>query len=124
MLRLLRAAFWAAALFAFVMAVLPHPPHVPGDPTDKVQHIVAFAVLAVLASLAHPQTRPVRIGLGLSAFGALIELVQLVPALNRDGDIVDWSADTVAAALVLALVAAWRRRSARQLHRRPDEQQR
>jgi hypothetical protein len=40
----------------------------------------------------------------LSAFGAIIEVLQAIPALNRDSDPVDWLADTVAAALVLAAV--------------------
>lgn len=123
MLRLLRIAFWAAALFAFVMAVLPQPPHWPGDPSDKVQHILAFAVLAALASQAYRTVRPAAVALGLSAFGAAIELAQTIPALHRDADIVDWCADTLTAALVLALVALWRRRSGDQLPGGPGEEQ-
>ena len=122
MLRLLRFIFWSAALFAFVMAVLPQPPHLPGDPSDKVQHIVAFAVLALLATLAYRSVRPTAVALGLSAFGAAIELAQTIPALHRDADIVDWCADTLAAALVLALVALLRRNSGDQLPGGPGEQ--
>ena len=105
MTRLLRIAFWAAALFAFVMAVLPQPPRVPGDPPDKILHIIAFLVLAALASLAYRRTNKLILLAGLSLFGALIEIVQLVPSLYRDGDVVDWVADTAAAGLVLALAA-------------------
>jgi VanZ family protein len=47
----------------------------------------------------------------LSLFGALIEVVQAIPALQRDSDIKDWIADTVAVAVVLVIVW-WRRRSA------------
>lgn len=121
MLRLLRLAFWAALLFAFVMAALPHPPHVPGDPSDKVQHIIAFSVLALLAALAYPRAPLVRIGAGLSIFGAVIEVVQTIPRLYRDGDPVDWVADTAAAAAVLAMVALWR--SVEMARRRPGEEQ-
>ena len=50
---------------------------------------------------------------GLSAFGAIIEVLQAIPALNRDSDPVDWLADTIAAALVLAAVRWWRSRQVR-----------
>lgn len=110
--RLLPFAFWAALLFAFVMAVLPKPPQLPGQPSDKIQHILAFAVLAALAAAAYPRARLIRILLLLSAFGALIELVQTVPALHRDGDWIDWVADTVAAAVVLLLAGLVRKRGA------------
>ena len=100
-LAILRISFWVAVLFAFVMAVLPHPPEVPGAPSDKIQHIAAFLVLGALASFAYPATSPVYLGTALSVFGAFIELVQYVPALHRDSDPLDWIADTAAAALML-----------------------
>lgn len=100
-LAILRLIFWASGLFAFIMAVLPHPPQLPGAPSDKVQHVLAFLVLGALASFAYPRTHPVYLAVGLSLFGAVIELVQLIPSLNRDGDPVDWLADTAAAGLVL-----------------------
>jgi VanZ family protein len=109
---LLRVAFWAALLFAFVMAVLPQPPQLPGEPSDKVQHILAFAVLAALAAAAYPRVGLLKILLLLSLFGALIEFVQLIPALHREGDWIDWIADTLAAALVLLLAGRVRKRSA------------
>ncbi|HEX8654722.1 MAG TPA: VanZ family protein [Allosphingosinicella sp.] len=121
--RLLRTAFWAAACFAFLMATLPRPPHLPGDPSDKVQHILAFAVLALLAALAYSRLSAWRVGLGLSLFGAAIELVQLIPPLHRDGDVVDWCADTVSAALILALARLLQRGFAGDSPRRPGEEQ-
>jgi VanZ family protein len=108
--RLLPHAFWAALLFAFVMAVLPKPPRLPGDPSDKIQHVLAFAVLAGLAAAGYPRKGILKILLLLCAFGALIEFVQTVPMLHRDGDWIDWVADTVAAASVLGLAALVRRR--------------
>ena len=100
-LAILRFAFWAAVVFSFTMAVVPQPPQLPGAPSDKVQHIAAFLVLGGLASFAYPRTSPVYLGTGLSLFGAFIEVVQYIPALHRDGDPIDWIADTAAAALVL-----------------------
>lgn len=110
--RWLAALFWAALAFAFVMAVLPRPPQLPGDPSDKVQHVLAFATLAGLAAFAYPRASLLVILAALSAFGALIEIVQLIPALGRDGDVMDWIADTLAAAAVLAVAGPLRRRFA------------
>ena len=106
-----RATFGLAATFAFVMAVLPHPPQVPGEPNDKVEHVVAVATLAALGSFGYPRAALLKLLAGLSLFGALIEVVQAIPALQRDSDVKDWVADTAAVAVVLALVW-WRRRAA------------
>jgi len=100
-LAILRFAFWAAAVLAFTMAVIPQPPQLPGAPSDKVQHIAAFVVLGGLATFAYPRTSPVYLGTGLSLFGAFIELFLYSPADHRDSDPIDWIADTAAAALVL-----------------------
>jgi len=109
--RAARLLFWGAFTFAFVMAVLPHPPEFPGEPNDKLQHIAAFTTLALLSSFAYPAIGLVRLLIRLSLFGALIELVQAIPSLHRDSDVKDWIADTLAVAVVLALVWWWRRRA-------------
>ena len=107
-----RLLFWAAAIFAFVMAILPHPPELPGWPNDKIQHMVAFATLGLLSAWAYVRAPLGRLLVGLSLYGAFIELVQAIPALHRDSDVKDWVADTVASAIVLLIVALWRRRQA------------
>lgn len=106
-------AFWAASAVAFAFAVMPHPPQMPGAPNDKVQHILAFLALTTLAILAYPRAPLVRIAVALSAFGALIEVVQAVPILNRDSDLIDWVADSAAAAAVAIVAWSWRRWRAR-----------
>jgi VanZ family protein len=106
--RIAQTIFWAAAVFAFVMAILPHPPAMPGEPNDKVQHITAFATLALLGSFAFPRVTLVRMLISLSLFGALIEVVQAIPALHRDSDVMDWIADTAAVLVVLMIVRWWR----------------
>ena len=106
-----RSLFWAAAVFAFVMAVLPHPPQVPGAPSDKIQHIAAFATLGLLGAWAYARTPWLKLVVLLSLFGALIELVQAVPALHRDSSVVDWIADTLACGVVLLAVNWWRARN-------------
>jgi hypothetical protein len=97
--RLLILAFWAAAALVLVMALLPAPPRAPIG--DKAQHMVAFAVLASLASNAYFRSSLVKIGVGLAAFGAVIELLQAIPALGRNASAMDWAADCAALAVVL-----------------------
>lgn len=110
----LLALFWAALVFAVVMALVPKPPHLPIDRFgDKFEHMLAFATLAGLGTLAYPRARLVTIGERLSFLGALIEVCQAIPALHRDCDIRDWIADTIAVAVVLAAARLVRsRRSA------------
>jgi hypothetical protein len=108
--RLPRLLFWAAALFAFVMAVIPHPPELPGHPSDKIQHIAAFATLGMLGAWAFPRLPILRLIIRLSIFGAVIEIIQAIPALHRDSDILDWLADTIACAIVLFAIRWWRAR--------------
>lgn len=102
--RIAKALFFAAALFALVMALLPHPPQIPGEPSDKVQHMVAFATLGLLGSFAYPRVSTLRLIVALSVFGAVIELAQAIPLLHRDSDPLDWLADTIACAVVLLAV--------------------
>lgn len=91
------------------MAELPHPPAIPGNPNDKLQHVTAFATLALLGSFAYPSTSLVILFLRLSLFGAFIEVVQAIPFLHRDSDILDWLADTLAIIPVL-LAVGWQRK--------------
>ena len=59
-------------------------------------------VLASLGAFAYPG-RPFRtVGAGLAAFGVLIELVQALPFIHRDAEVLDVVADVIgiAAALV------------------------
>lgn len=106
--RLFQLLFWAALVFAFVMAALPQPPTLPGHPGDKLLHVLAFVVLAGLAAFAYPRLRLVMIFLGLAAFGGGIELVQAVPGIGREASWLDWLADVGAAAAVLLAVGALR----------------
>lgn len=108
--RLLIIIFWAAALFALVMASLPKPPSIPGEPGDKIQHMLAFATLAILGSFAYPRLALGKLLIGLTAFGALIEIIQLIPSLHRDSELADLLADIAAALAALVLVHLLRRR--------------
>lgn len=103
--RLLQAGFWIALLVAFTAAVVPGQDAPEVLPWDKAQHFLAFYVLAFLAAAAYPRSGLLRIGAALSAFGALIEFVQMIPALHRDAEFFDWLADTVAVLAALAPVS-------------------
>lgn len=107
---ILRLLFWGAALFALVMALLPHPPDVPGNPSDKVQHMAAFATLGLLGTFAYARLRPLLLIAGLSLFGAMIEVLQAIPMLHRDSDPLDWLADTIACTVVVLFIGWLRRR--------------
>ena len=114
-LLILRIIFWVAMVTSLTVALLPQPPQLPGAPNDKVQHIAAFLLLGGLGSFAYPKSNPIYLGAALSLFGGLIEILQLIPALHRDGDPLDWMADTAAAALIIILLrwlAGWRSETA------------
>ena len=103
--RLAVIAFWIALAFAVTMAVLPKPPHLPIDRFgDKFAHMLAFATLAGLAMVAFGRGAWRRIVERLSFLGAAIEVVQSIPALHRDCDVRDWVADTLAVAIVVAVM--------------------
>ncbi len=106
-----RLLFWLCFLFASVMAFLPQPPRLPSQAWgDKWEHALAFLVLTVLAQAGFGRFGRFgrwRVLAAMVAYGALIELVQMVPALGRSADLRDWLVDgAVALAVTLAAVAA------------------
>jgi hypothetical protein len=111
LIRLAQAAFCAALLFTFYSAVVPPAQAVQLAPWDKAEHFIAFYGLTGLAVAAFPRRHLLLIAVLLSAFGALIELVQGLPVVHRDRDFWDWVADTIAIASALApmLLVWWRR---------------
>ena len=111
--RTLPPVFWTALVIAFAVAVWPNPVLLPGNPSDKLQHLAAFAGLAALAAMAYPRVRLPRIAIGLALYGALIEIVQSIPALRRSAELMDWMADIAGLALALAAAALIRRRRIR-----------
>jgi hypothetical protein len=74
--------------------------------------MIAFATLGVLGTWAYVAAPLLQLLGGLSLFGALIEVVQAIPALHRDSDVKDWIADTLACGMVL-LIVRWRRSRSR-----------
>lgn len=98
------AIFWITLVFVYGAAIWPH-----GGPDmgagDKVNHIAAFLVLTLLGRFAYLDRRVCKLVAGLSAFGALIEITQAIPVLQRDASVWDWIADS--AAILVALAVLW-----------------
>ena len=104
--RTFRLAFYAIALIATVAALVPSVPFEPGFAyADKVQHFAVFFVLAGLALVGFPEASRRLIVERLSFLGAAIEVLQSIPALHRDCDVLDWATDTVGATIAVGLLA-------------------
>jgi hypothetical protein len=110
LLRLAQFVFWAAFTFTFVCAVLPSQHVVHIFMWDKAEHFLAFYVLTGLAVAAFPRGSLFVIAVALSAFGALIELIQGLSFVGRDRDFQDWVTDSIAILMALApmLLVWWR----------------
>jgi len=102
--------FWAALAFTFACAVMPAQHVIHIFKWDKAEHFLAFYVLTGLAVAAFPRGNLFVIAAALSAFGALIELVQGLSFVGRDRDFQDWIADSIAIGTALApmLLVWWR----------------
>ena len=105
----IRFVFWLALAMTLVMALLPNPPALPRQATDQVQHMAAFAALTFLTALGFQGLRLWVIFLMMAALGMAIEILQMIPALQRDAQASDWLADCAAAAAALLLCGALRR---------------
>ena len=110
LLKVARFVFFAALIFTFYSAVVPPSHALQLTPWDKATHFIAFYVLTGLAVAAFPKRNLFAVAAMLSGFGALIEIVQGLPMVNRDRDFWDWVADTMAISSALApmLLFWWR----------------
>lgn len=102
-------AFWALVVLTAALSWTPvqHLPQQVFDLWDKAQHALGFAALAYSGLSAYPR-RPLRLALGLLAYGVLIEWVQSATGW-RHGDVADWLADALGVAVGAAVWAATRR---------------
>lgn len=98
-------AFWVCLAIALTLALQPHPPHFK-EFGDKAQHMLAFGTLAFFGAFAFPAFPKARLAERLSFLGAMVEVLQSIPALHRDCDIRDWIADTIAIVAVLVVLHA------------------
>lgn len=108
--RLLRAAFYVACGLVFALSLVPSAALPPTTIGDKAEHAIAYAVLGLLGG-ASAERGVVRTILGLTVFGAVIELLQAFSP-GRTPDVLDALADVigvcigVAAAMILRPMTA------------------
>lgn len=108
--RLFLTVLIAASIFTLFMALVPKPPALLwANTNDKVQHMQAFATLTLLASATFRGKRSLAIFIALALFGAIIEILQMIPAFHRDAELSDWLADCAAILAALGLSALVRR---------------
>ena len=105
---------WAYGLALMVLGSLPNPPSGPASMSDKALHFLGFGVLACLACRAaryfRAEASVARALLGGFAASALLggalELWQGALAY-RSCEFMDWVADTLGAALGVAITAGF-----------------
>jgi VanZ family protein len=108
-----RGIFLLLVAVVLYLTLSPSPPHVALDNLpygDKIEHFTAFAALALMARLGFPRAPDWLLLEHLSFLGAMIEVVQATPTLQRDCDWHDWLADTMGALIMLAAVRFFRHR--------------
>lgn len=102
--------FWLLVAGAYIAAILPSQRAPDLGAGDKINHIAAFLVLTLVGRTAYGDRPAWLLAVALSAFGALIELSQAIPMLQRDASVQDWLADSAAILVALAMAALLKRR--------------
>ena len=74
---------------------------------DKAMHGLLYTLLAVLWMI--PVRRPVWVCVGVTVYGALLELLQHYCTLTRSGEWLDVLADFIGAIIGVLIVIVWRR---------------
>jgi hypothetical protein len=97
-----RILFWPLVLGVGILSVLPTDA-IPSEFMfwDKAQHTLGFAILTLMGLMAYGRGSRGLL-LGILAYGALIEIVQhFLPW--RHGDLLDFLADALGVAVIVAL---------------------
>ncbi|MGE3245877.1 MAG: VanZ family protein [Beijerinckiaceae bacterium] len=106
---LLRLVLAVTAIFILACALAPLASRMPfASYWDKLDHAAAFAALAFLSALAFPVLRARVIAPILLAFGVAIEILQLIPSLNRSAEFGDLFADVAGIAIGFACINLFR----------------
>lgn len=109
-------SFWRVAAVGFAVVVAwfafrPAADVASGLPWDKANHAVAFLVLTMLTGLGWPGLHRLWLFALMVVAGIAIELVQGLPAIGRDADVMDVLADAVGAMAGILALWLWSRRT-------------
>ena len=121
MKRLAALAVWGVVIW---LALRPSTSIDAGLPWDKANHALAFLALTALTAIGWPQLGHLALIVFMVLAGCAIELIQSLPAIGRDADLLDVIADAVGVLLGLIVLAVTARRSERSdqgISRRPDD---
>lgn len=105
-----RAGTFGLALVVAWFAFRPAAEVDAGLSWDKANHALAFMVLTVLAGLGWPRLSAAGLLAIMVLAGVGIELVQGLPAIGRDADVLDVVADAVGTLIGLLIIAVAERR--------------
>ncbi len=105
-----RIGFYAAAVFVGALSLIPGRALPPSQVSDKVEHLLAYAALGLIGvATARNGHRAVCSVLGIVAFGAMIEVLQMLSP-GRYAEIGDALANAAGALIGAAIAIAWSRR--------------
>ena len=106
--RLMPYIFWTLVIFvSMFMLVELVPKENPIKHLDKIQHALVFLTISVAGCLAFKHQTSLII-VGLTIFGAIMEILQATLTTTRTGDVKDWLADIVGILIGLMIVAIYR----------------
>jgi len=99
--QLARTIFALLLGISLAMFLTPGDDLPQGGPDDKVVHALIFVVLAVAGRWA--QVPWVTLGLALTAYAAVTEVLQATLPISRDGNLRDFLADAIGIGIGLLL---------------------
>lgn len=106
--RIMPYIFWTlVTIVSMLMLVELAPKENPIKHLDKIQHVLVFLTISVAGCLAFKHQISLII-VGLTIFGAVIEVLQATLTTTRTGDVKDWLADIAGILIGLMIVAIYR----------------
>ena len=103
-LRAIPVFFWAMLTIATISMLIELAPEQSGWMYwDKFQHVLVFTILSLLGANAYLHKHYLAIGLTL--YGAIIEVLQSMFTITRHASIADWLTDIVGVCIGLVIFA-------------------
>lgn len=100
--------FWTlVTIVGMFMLIELAPKENPIKHLDKIQHALVFLIISVAGCLAFKNKISLLI-VGLTIFGAVMEVLQATLTTTRTGDIKDWLADIAGILIGLMIVSIYR----------------